>query len=225
MSKMLLGRKIGMTRIYTPSGALVPVTIIQAGPCFISQIKRKQTDGYSAVQLAFEDVKPRRTTCPMISHDHKAGLSPKKFHKEARLEEAELEGVELGQSWTVAMLSDCKYVDVVGVSKGKGTQGTMKLWNFKGLCASHGTERKHRSPGAIASYGNERGRSGGPKKGKKMPGRMGNKQVTMRSLDIIEIDAERNLLMVKGPVPGSNNGFVIIRPSVRLYKSKAAKVG
>jgi large subunit ribosomal protein L3 len=129
----------------------------------------------------------------------------------------------LGQSLTVADFESVKFVDVSGVSKGKGYAGGMKRWGFKGQQATHGVERKHRSPGSIGGHAVERGGSGGPKKGKRMSGQLGNERVTVRSLDVVRIDAERNLLLVKGPIPGANKGLVRVRPAVRLYKSKAAK--
>lgn len=221
MSATILGRKVGMTRIYTAEGVSVPVTVVSAGPCFVSQVKSVETDGYSAVQLAFDDVKPRRSTVPLIGHDAKAGLAPKRFHREVRLDADKLANYQLGQEVKVDIFETVKFVDVVGQSKGKGFAGAMKRHNFKGLCASHGTERKHRSPGSIAGHANERGGTGGPKKGKKMPGHMGDERVTVRSLDVVAVDKERNLLLVKGPVPGSKNGLLIIKEATRLYKPKA----
>lgn len=224
MAKAILGRKIGMTRYYTEDGVNLPVTIIEAGPCFVSQVKTPEADGYAAIQVAFEDVKPRRTTQPVIGHDAKAGLSAKRFHKEFRIAADEVGNYELGQSITVEQFESVKYVDVVGTSKGKGFTGTMKRWNYKGQLASHGVERKHRSPGSIGGHATNAGGPGGPKKGKKMSGQMGNERVTVRSLDIVAVDKDKNLLLVKGPVPGANNGMLIIREAGRLYKSKANKL-
>jgi large subunit ribosomal protein L3 len=233
MVASLLGRKVGMTRVYTTktiqdeNGKDVvvtydaPVTVVAAGPCFVSQIKTPEKDGYAAVQIAFEEIKPRRSTMPVIGHDQKAGVAPQRFHREFRVQPAELEGYKLGQELNVTAFEKIKYVDVIGTSKGKGFQGTMKRHNFKGMFASHGCERKHRSPGSISSYGNERGGTGGPKRGKPMAGHMGDVRVTCRSLDVVGIDKDKNLLLIKGSVPGGKNGFVIIRPAKRLYKSKA----
>lgn len=221
MAATLLGRKVGMTRIYTEAGKQVPVTVIEAGPCFVSQIKNIESDGYAAVQIAFEDIKPRRSTMPLIAHDHKAGVGPKRFHREFRVTVEELANYQLGQELTVEAIAEVKFVDVIATSKGKGFAGVMKRWNFKGQPATHGTERKHRSPGSIGSHGNERGGTGGPKKGKKMSGQMGNERVTIRSLDVIAIDKEKNLILVKGPVPGPKDGLLVIRPAVRLYGGKA----
>jgi large subunit ribosomal protein L3 len=221
MPATLLGRKIGMTRLYDAAGNNVPVTIIQAGPCFVTQVKTAATDGYDAVQLGFEDVKARNSTMPVIGHDGKAGLAPKRFHREFRAAADQVGNYQAGQQLTVDVFEGIKFVDVTGQSKGKGFAGVMKRYQFGGQPASHGTERKHRSGGSIASHATNRGYSGRPKKGKKMAGHMGDERVTTRSLEIVARDKERNLIMVKGAVPGSNNGFVVLREAVRLYKTKA----
>ena len=220
MAATLIGRKIGMTRIYTDDGRNVPVTVLSAGPCHVSQLKTPDRDGYAAVQLAFEDVKPRRSTMPVIGHDAHAGLSPQRVHREFRVQVDELESYELGQAVTVETLESVKYVDVIGTSKGKGTQGVVKRYGFKGQQATHGVERKHRSPGSIAAHSANAGGVGGPKKGKRMAGRMGNERVTVRNLDVMAIDKDKNLVLVKGPVPGSNQSLVLIRPSIRLHRRK-----
>lgn len=219
MPAALIGRKIGMTRLYDDAGNNVPVTVIEAGPCFVSQVKTQETDGYEAIQLAFDDVKARRSTMPLIGHDAKAGLAPKRVRREVRLDAAG--DYAPGQELNVDAFDGIKFVDVTGTSKGKGTQGTMKRHNFKGLSASHGTERKHRSPGSIGGHATNRGFSGRPKKGKKMSGHMGAERVTVRSLPVVAIDKERNLLLIKGPVPGPRQGLVMVREAVRLYKGKA----
>jgi large subunit ribosomal protein L3 len=221
---ILLGTKIGMTRVLQPSGASIPVTVIQAGPCVVTQIKTAEKEGYDAVQVAYGDMKARNSTMPMIGHDAKAGSAPKRHHREFRISGDQIGKFSVGQTIGVSDLVGTMYVDVVGQSKGKGFAGTMKRHNFKGMSASHGTERKHRAPGSIGSYGSNRGFGGGLLKGKRMAGHMGDERVTVRSLDVIRIDPERNLLLVKGPVPGANTGTLEIRPSVRLYKSKAKKL-
>jgi large subunit ribosomal protein L3 len=221
---MLLGKKIGMTRVLQPSGESVPVTVLEVGPCVVTQVRTAEKDGYSAVQIGYGEVKPRNSTIPVIGHDHKAGTTPKRLHREFRVEAGKETGFELGKTLSVKDLEGTMYVDVIGTSKGKGFQGVMKRHHFKGMFASHGTERKHRSPGSIGSYGSNRGFGGGLLKGKRMAGHMGDERVTVRSLDVVRIDAERNLLLVKGPVPGANNGFVEVRPAIRLYKSKAKKL-
>jgi large subunit ribosomal protein L3 len=220
----IIGRKVGMTRFFTEDGKNIPVTVIQAGPCFVTQVKTVESDGYAAVQIALEDVKPRRSTQAMIGHDAAAGVSPKRIHREFRLDaDDQAVGFTLGQEITVKSLEGLKFVDVVGTSKGKGFQGAMVRHGFKGLCASHGTERKHRSPGSIGSHGTDRGHGAKIKKGKLMAGHMGDAQVTIRSIDIVSIDEANNLLLVKGPVPGANTGILFIRTPRRLYKSKARK--
>jgi large subunit ribosomal protein L3 len=223
MTAMLMGTKIGMTRVFTDAGVSMPVTVIELGPCVVTQIRTPDVDGYAAVQLAFGDMKARNSTFSMIAHDAKAGQAPKRHHGEFRVSEDELGDYELGQEISVGSFENVAFVDVVGRSKGKGYQGGMKRHGFKGQLATHGVERKHRSPGSIGGHGSNAGKSGRPKKGKKMAGHMGDTRVTVRSLDVIRIDAERNLMLVKGPVPGPNRGLVTVRAATRLYKGKAAK--
>ncbi len=218
----ILGKKIGMTRWFMEDGTNIPVTVIEAGPCIVTQVKTTATDGYAAVQLAFDDAKARTSTQPVIGHDAKAGSAPKRVHRELRLEtDKDAEGFTLGQAVTVSALDGIKFVDVTGQSKGKGFQGTMVRWNFKGMCASHGTERKHRSPGSIGGGGTDRGVGPKLKKGKKMSGHMGDERVTIRSLDVVSIDTDKNLLVVKGAVPGASDGYLFIKTPTRLYKRKA----
>ncbi len=224
MSSMLLGKKIGMTRVFTEAGVNVPVTVLQVGPCVVTQLRTVENDGYSAVQIGYGEIKPRNSTMPLIGHDHKAGTTPKRTHREFHVTPAQLAEYTLGQALTLDVLKGLMYVDVTGTNKGKGFQGTMKRHHFKGLFASHGTERKHRSPGSIGSLCSNRGFGGGLVKGKKMAGHMGDVRCTLRNLDIIRIDLENNLLLVKGTVPGANRGTIAIRPAVRLYRSKAKKV-
>ncbi len=221
MSLALMGRKVGMTRVFTEDGRNVPVTVVAAGPCYVSQVKTPQRDGYSAVQLAFEDLKPRRSTQPEIGHDLGAGLSPKRFHQEMRLEDDAVGQFEVGQRIAVEDFSTTRFVDVVGTSKGRGFQGGMKRHNFKGQPDSHGTKRSHRSSGAIAGHAMDPGVSGGPKKGKRMPGQTGNERVTERNLDLVEVDPANGLLLIQGPVPGPSETLLTIRPAKRLRKRKA----
>jgi len=222
MPAAIIGRKIGMTRLYTEDGKNVPVTIVQAGPCFVSQVKTGESDGYDAVQIAFEDVKGRNSTMPLIGHDGKAGLTPKRFHREVRCGEGESAEYELGQELTVDQFEAIRFVDVSGTSKGKGFAGPMKRHGFAGQEASHGVERKHRSPGSISGRSSNLG-TGKPKKGIRMGGHMGDERVTVRSLEVIKMDKENNLLVIKGPVPGANQGLLFIKEAGRLYKRKAAK--
>jgi large subunit ribosomal protein L3 len=220
MGLLLLGKKVGMTRIYRANVSL-PVTVIEVGPCYVTQIRTAEKDGYSAVQIGYGAMKARNSTMPMIGHDAKAGIDPVRHHREFLVDAATAAKFTVGQTLTLKDLEGTMFVDVAGVTKGKGFQGTMKRHNFKGQPASHGTERKHRSPGSIGSLCSNRGFGGGLKKGKKMAGHMGDVHVTMRSLDVVQMDVERNLLLVKGPVPGANTGLLSIRPAVRLYRSKA----
>ncbi len=220
MSAVLIGRKVGMTRLYDESGRNIPVTVIQAGPCYVSQVKTAQTDGYDGVQLAYEDTKARGSTVPVIGHDAKAGLSPKRVHREFRLSSEEAQQLEIGQKLTVETFDGVGYVDVVGTTKGRGFAGGMKRWGFKGQLASHGVERKHRSPGSIGGRSSNLG-TGKPKKGIRMAGQYGNARHTARSLLVVGQDKDQNLLWVKGAVPGANRGLLLIRKAKRLNKSKA----
>jgi large subunit ribosomal protein L3 len=212
MTPALLGKKIGMTRIYDEKGAIVPVTVVQAGPCAVTQVKRAESDGYNAVQLGFGDVKARFSTFQLIGHTAKAGVGPKKHFREIRLKDAT--DRKAGDVVNVEIFNDVKYVDVIGTSKGKGTAGVMKRHHFGGQPASHGTERKHRSPGSIASRATNRGHSGKPKKGLRMAGHMGMDRVTTRNHPLVGVDAENNLLLIKGALPGPNGGLLFVRKSV-----------
>ena len=207
---MLLGKKVGMTQVYAESGELLPVTVIQAGPCVVMQVKTAETDGYNAVQLGFEDVKSSRTKMPQVGSAKKAKTSAKRFVREMRLPDDSAVEYEQGDSVTVAVFAENKFVDVVGTSKGKGFAGVMKRHGFGGFPASHGTERKHRAPGSIASYASNAGHGAGPKKGKKMAGRMGGCRVTTKNHELVSIDEDKNLLVVKGSVPGPAGGYCIV---------------
>lgn len=216
MIPAILGKKIGMTQIYDDAGARVPVTVVQAGPCVVLQVKSSQTkDGYHAVQLGFEDVKPHRSTQAEIGHARKSKTAPKRFIREIRLDGPTDKSV--GDLVTVGVFSDgkVKYVDVIGITKGKGFQGGMKRWGFGGQPASHGTERKHRSPGSISSRAAMRGQSGAIKKGKKMSGHMGAVRRTVQSQELVRVDADNHMLLIRGGVPGPNGGFVLIRRAVK----------
>lgn len=213
MIPAILGRKMGMTRIYREDGQVVPVTVVQAGPCVVLQVKSRQTDGYDAVQIGFEEAKPARSTRARIGHCLKAGAKPQRHAREIRL--AEAAQVEPGAPIKVDMFAEAgvKYVDVVGTSKGFGFQGVMKRHRFGGQPASHGTERKHRSPGAIGAMAGDRGRGRSVKKGKKMAGRMGGARSTVRCLELMSVDANRNVMVIKGALPGPNGSVVFIRKS------------
>jgi len=211
---LLLGTKIGMTRVLQESGQRVPVTVIKLGPCVVTQVRTAEKDGYSAVQIGFGDMKARNSTIPVIGHDAKAGAEPKRHHREFKIKADEAANFELGKELTVKELEGQLYVDVIGTSKGKGFAGVMKRWHFKGMFASHGTERKHRSPGSIASRATWRGQSGKPKKGVRMAGHMGMDSVTTRNHPLVKIDAANNLLLIKGALPGPNGSLLFVRKSV-----------
>lgn len=207
---MLLGKKIGMTQVYDESGKTVTVTVIQAGPCKVMQVKRPETDGYNALQLGFDDVKASRIKKPAEGHAKKAEASAKRFIREWRLGVKDEPEYALGDEINVAAFSEIKFVDVSGVSKGKGYAGVMKRHGFGGFPASHGTERKHRAPGSISSHASDAGHGGNVKKGKRMAGRMGGNRVTTKHHQLVSIDEEQNLLVVKGAIPGPSGAYVEI---------------
>jgi large subunit ribosomal protein L3 len=213
---MLLGKKVGMTRVYDESGRLIPVTVIQAGPCVITQVKSGEADGYDAIQMGFEDKKPSRRTQAETGHAHKADTTPKKFVREWRLPAAPKQEYKLGDALTVSIFAGAKLVDVVGTSKGKGFAGPMKRYGFKGFPASHGTERKHRAPGSICAHATNSGMGGGLKRGKRMGGHMGDDRVTTKNHVLVAIDQEKNLLVVKGTVPGPSGGYCIVKTAKSL---------
>ena len=219
MTPALLGKKIGMTRIYDEKGTIVPVTLVQAGPCAIVQVKTPESDGYHAVQLGFGQCKPKHSTQPLMGHTAKAGVGPRRHFKEVSFKVAT--DKKPGDEVTVDIFDGVDFVDVIGTSKGKGTAGVMKRHHFGGQPASHGTERKHRSPGSLASRATWRGQSGKPKKGVRMAGHMGVDQVTTRNHPLVKIDAANNLLLIKGALPGPNGGLLYVRKSVTA-KPKAA---
>ncbi len=208
-SKGILGTKLGMTQIFDENARVVPVTVIQAGPCTVAQLKSPERDGYAAVQLAFGEVKPRRITKPVAGHYAKAGVEPHRHLVELRT--ADAAEYALGQELKADVFAAGDRVDVVGVSKGKGTAGVMKRHGFAGLGASHGTERKHRSPGSVGACATP----GRIFKGMRMSGHMGHERVTVLSLQVVKVDPERNLLLVRGAVPGPKRGLVMLRSSVR----------
>ena len=208
MKKGIIGKKLGMTQIFTEDGTRVPVTVVQAGPCIVTQKKLQDVDGYSAVQVGFESVDAAGVTKPKLGHCVKSGKGVFRHLREMKLENAA--ELNLGDSLTVEQFLPGEYVDVTGASIGKGFQGVIKRWNFKGGRASHGS-RFHRAPGSI-------GASATPSrvfKNKKMPGQMGNAKVTVQRLQIIRVDAADNLLLIKGAIPGHKNNIVIIKQSIK----------
>jgi len=204
MMRVILGKKIGMSQIYDDN-SLIPVTVVEAEPCIVVQIKVKEKDGYNAVQLGFEEVKETRVNKPESGHFRKAKVSPRRRLKEFRVED--IGGLKVGDMIKVGVLKEGELVDVAGVSKGKGFAGVVKRYGFKGGPASHGAKQWHRRPGSI-------GASSDPSrvfKGKKMPGRMGSEKVTARNLKLVKIDEKLNLLLIKGSLPGRKGGFVAIK--------------
>lgn len=202
----LLGKKIGMTQVYNEGGVLLPVTLIEAGPCNVMQIKTVENDGYVAIQLAFDNRKKKRAGKPEIGRAAKASLEPKKFLRELRPDS--VADIKLGQTFTVDIFDGVKMVDIIGTTKGKGYAGVMKRWNFKGGLNTHGSTR-HRRPGSIGSNTDP----GRVNRGKKMAGRLGGERVTIKNLDIVQIDKERNLLLVRGAVPGHKGSYLILSKS------------
>ncbi|MCK5770480.1 50S ribosomal protein L3 [Algiphilus sp.] len=211
MSIGIVGIKRGMTRIFTDAGASVPVTVIECEPNRITCIKTAETDGYRAIQVTVGEAKPQRLSKAELGHFKASGVAPGKGLWEMRLEDGEDEGLEPGTEIRVDRFSEVKTVDVRGTSIGKGFAGTVKRWGFGGGRATHGASLSHRTPGSIGQNQSP----GRVFKGKKMSGQMGNERVTTLNLDVVRVDAERNLLLVKGAVPGARGGTVIVRPSNR----------
>jgi large subunit ribosomal protein L3 len=206
----ILGRKVGMTQIWTDKGERVGVTVVEAGPCKVLQVKNDQTDGYFAVQLGFGEKKEKNTTKPLFGHFDKAGTTPKSYVREVRLNAAADEKV--GDEIKATVLEGIKYVDVTGTSKGKGYQGVMKRHNFRGLPASHGCSKRHRAPGGL---GRTYSINKGVPKGKRMAGHMGSVRVTIQALELVKIDAENNILLIKGAVPGANGTYLQIAKGLK----------
>ncbi|MCO5969526.1 50S ribosomal protein L3 [Actinoallomurus soli] len=210
--KGVLGEKLGMTQVFDDEGRIVPVTVVQAGPCVVTRVRTPENDGYSAVQLGFGQIDPRKVNKPLTGHFEKAGVTPRRHLVELRTDDAT--EYELGQEVTVEVFEAGQRIDVTGRSKGKGTAGVMKRHGFKGLGASHGTQRKHRSPGSIGGCATP----GRVFKGLRMAGRHGNARITVQNLTVHAIDTEKNLLLIKGAVPGPNGGLVLVRTAAKGAK-------
>jgi large subunit ribosomal protein L3 len=212
----LVGEKVGMTQVFDDAGRVVPVTVVKAGPCVVTQVKTADRDGYAAVQLAYGAVDPRKVTRPVAGHFRKAGVPPRRHLVELRTPNAS--EYTLGQEVTATAFAAGVVVDVTGTSKGKGFAGGVKRHNFHGLGAGHGVERKHRSPGAIGSCAT-------PSrvfKGTRMAGRLGGARTTVQNVPVHGVDAERGLLLIKGAVPGPNGGVVLVRTAVKGAPSERA---
>ena len=209
MQKGLIGKKIGMTQLFDESGKVIPVTVVEAGPCVVVQKKTMENDGYEAVQVGFGDVKVTRVNKPLAGHFKKADVAPKKVLKEFRL--ADTASVNVGDILKAEVFAVGDRVDVVGTSKGKGTAGAIKRWNFGRLKESHGT-------GPVARHAGSLGACSDPSrvyKGKKLAGHLGAERVTIQNLDVVKVDAENNLIAVKGAIPGPKGGIVVLADTVK----------
>ena len=208
MKKGIIGKKLGMTQIFDEKGNVIPVTLIEAGPCVVAQKKTVENDGYEALQLAFEEVKKKNVNKAQLGHFEKAGVSPMRHLKEFRLDDCS--AYNAGSVVTVDTFAEGEKVDITGITKGRGYSGCVKRWGHHILRMTHGTGPIHRQPGSMGVIDPAR-----IFKNKKMPGQYGNEQVTILNLVAVKIDAEKNLIAVKGAVPGAKGGIVFIRDSVK----------
>ena len=210
--KGILGTKLGMTQVFDENNKVVPVTVVKAGPNVVTRIRTPERDGYSAVQLAYGEISPRKVTKPVSGQYAAAGVNPRRHLAELRLDSEDAAAAyEVGQELTAEIFADGNYVDVTGTSKGKGFAGVMKRHGFKGQRASHGAHKVHRKPGAV-------GQCATPSRifrGKRMPGRMGNQKTTTLNLEVVQADPERELLLVRGSVPGPRGATVLIRDAAK----------
>jgi len=213
MAKGILGKKIGMTQIFEADGRMIPVTVVEAGPCVVIQNKTVETDGYNAVQLGFGELKEKHTNKPMKGHFDKAGISPLKFIKELRL--ADPSEFAVGQKLAADIFTAGEIIDATGISRGKGFAGTIKRHNFSRGPMAHGS-KSHREPGSMGPM--HSGHGGRVMKGKKLPGRMGSEKVTVQRLTVAKVDIDRNLILVKGSIPGAAGSFVVLRETVKPAK-------
>ena len=209
MLQGLIGRKVGMTQLFSDDGDLIPVTVIEAGPCWVTQKKTQERDGYTAVQLGFGEKKLKRTTKPLRGHFDRSGVTPKRWVREFPADDATLAELDEGEQVTAAIFADLRRVDVTATSKGRGFSGVMKRHGFGGKNATHGTHESFRGSGAVGA-GADPARVF---KNTRMAGQYGNKRVTIRNLEVVRVEAERNLLLVRGAVPGPNGGMVSVRAS------------
>ena len=207
--KGILCKKLGMTQIFDEDNRVVPVTVVEAGPCVVTQVRTKDIDGYEAVQIAYGDIDPRKVNQPQAGHFKKAGVTPRRHVTEIRVEDAS--AYEVGQDVTAELFNEVLFVDVTGTSKGKGFAGAMKRHGFAGQGASHGNQAAHRRVGGIGACATP----GRVFKGKRMAGRMGNEQVTLQNLKVAKVDAASNLLLIKGAIPGTNGGIVTVKTAVK----------
>ena len=213
MAKGILGKKIGMTQIFEADGRMIPVTVVEAGPCLVVQNKTEETDGYNAVQLGFGELKEKHTSKPMKGHFDKAGVTPVKFVRELRLSAPS--EYTVGQKISAEIFTAGELIDATGISRGKGFAGTIKRHNFACGPMAHGS-KSHREPGSMGPM--HSGPGGRVIKGKKLPGRMGNAKVTVQRLTVAKVDTDRNLILVKGSIPGAAGSFVVLRETVKPGK-------
>ena len=209
--KGILGTKLGMTQVFDENNRVVPVTVVKAGPNVVTRIRTAERDGYSAVQLAYGEISPRKVNKPLTGQYTAVGVNPRRHLAEFRLDDEAAAEYEVGQELTAEIFADGAYVDVTGTSKGKGFAGTMKRHGFGGLRASHGVHRKHRSPGSIGGCATP----GRVFKGTRMSGRMGNDRVTTQNLVVHKVDADNGVLLIKGAIPGRNGGLVMVRSAIK----------
>ncbi len=217
--KGILGKKVGMTQIFDERGEVVPVTVIEAGPCYVAQIKTAERDGYTAIQMGFEEAKPKSLTRPQLQHLQKSNLPPVRYLRELRLQEDEIARFEEGQQLTADVFEVGELVDVTGTSKGKGFAGVVKRHGFRGGPKTHGQSDRLRAPGSIGACKTP----GRVFKGKRMPGRMGGDRVTVQGLKVVMVDPERNLIAVRGAVPGAKNGLLLIRQARKTQLMKRVR--
>lgn len=210
MAKEILGKKIGMTQVFSTEGHAIPVTVIEAGPCIVVQKKAAATDGYDAVQVGFLEKKERLVNKPMKGHFSKAGVKPYRFLREIKADSGE--NFDLGQEIKVDIFNEGDYVDITGTSKGKGFAGVIKRWNFNRAPMAHGS-MYHRRPGSLCATDPAR-----VFKGRKLPGRMGGQQTTIQKLKVVKVDPDRNLLLVKGAIPGANGSLIMVKKTVKRVK-------
>lgn len=218
MKKGILGRKVGMTQYYEEDGTCVPVTVIHAEPNLVVGLRTPDRDGYSAVQLGYGDAKEKHLTKPDLGRFKKNGVDPKRIVREVRVDAADLEALEIGAKIGVEIFEKGMVVDVTGSSKGKGFQGVIKRHHMSGMRATHGTHHTRRHGGSIGNATTP----GRTIKNRRMPGQMGNARVTTQNLEVVDVDAEHGVLVLKGSVPGGKNGLLLIRPAVKGQKAKAA---
>ena len=214
--KGILGTKLGMTQVFDDTGQVTPVTVVKAGPCVVTAVRTPDRDGYSAVQFGFGEINPRKVTKPVAGLFAEAGVTPRRFLTELRTDDAS--EYQIGQEVTAEVFAAGQLVDATGTSKGKGFAGVMKRHGFKGLSSSHGTQRKHRSPGSIGACATP----GRVFKGVRMAGRMGGVRTTVQSLTVHSVDTDRGLLLLKGAVPGSTGGLIMVRSAAKAPAAKEA---